>query len=231
MGPPVCISPIPDGWGIGSGASRSFGFLCWATPNPRCSSGCAPTAHLHARRTPTHLPQPGAHPAPQHPLLLWLPQGWGMGKGKGGDPGAALPPHQQSPPRGRGRAPGSDALCPSWHTRWLGSSWLLPPVLEIQNIYRAAHSRPPCHGAKHLADSSAFLGCCSLLFELCGAFSPPPPLIFFSLPFFSPPPLFPFSPYGVSFPTQHPPIGNPVGVLMGAQPYELHPSLCHIPMC
>lgn len=230
MGPPVCISPIPDGWGIGSGASRSFGFLCWATPNPRCSSGCAPTAHLHARRTPTHLPQPGAHPAPQHPLLLWLPQGWGMGKG--GDPGAALPPHQQSPPRGRGRAPGSDALCPSWHTRWLGSSWLLPPVLEIQNIYRAAHSRPPCHGAKHLADSSAFLGCCSLLFELCGAFSPPPPLIFFSLPFFSPPPpLFPFSPYGVSFPTQHPPIGNPVGVLVGAQPYELHPSLCHIPMC
>lgn len=193
MGPPVCISPIPDGWGIGSGASRSFGFLCWATPNPRCSSGCAPTAHLHTRRTPTHLPQPSAHPAPQHPLPLWLPQGWGMGKG--GDPGAALPPHQQSPPRGRGRAPGSDALCPSWHTRWLGSSWLLPPVLEIQNIYRAAHSRPPCHGAKHLADSSAFLGCCSLLFELCGAFSPPPPLIFFSLPFFSfPPPFFLFLP-------------------------------------
>lgn len=149
---------------------------------------------VHIPPTATHRPHEGPAPCPvstlsqhcpfplpgcnqSHAGSTPAPHPGGSGAGQPG--GAGRPP---SPP------PHRDALCPSWRVGELGSSWLLPSVLEIQNICRAAHSRPAATERGTWLTPLLSLAAAPSRSRSGRAFSPPPhPSFFFSFsPFFFP---------------------------------------------
>lgn len=171
---------FPRGWELGGSCCARTG--TWAAlpglEPPQAPLGAAPVgAHPHRPRVSPFCSPRAAH----FPSLattrakLGAPQCHIPGPGTSRGVPSTLPP---SPP------PHRDALCPSWRVGELGSSWLLPSVLEIQNICRAAHSRPAATERGTWLTPLLSLAAAPSCSRSGGFFSPPPHPSLFFFPFF-----------------------------------------------